>query len=193
MVVPIHPNFRMISAGNTPGDGKSDQYLRGKIDEAVMERMTPKKFYYDNKVESRILQNWLDSWYDVFCSFRAVCDDYARQKKLVNAPGIITTRDASAIAKYIKHNSKPLEQVIREKFTQVKNNEYLDFILNGMMKRYPSITDKTIDLSVHKPLGEYNKLELAQKLIYTCNRVIEETKAKNASKEEVDAATKVKK
>ena len=52
MNVRIHPNFRMISAGNTTGEGETKlNNARGKIDESVLQRLTPKRFDYDKKVK----------------------------------------------------------------------------------------------------------------------------------------------
>ena len=43
-------------------------------------------------------------------------------------PGMITTRDASAIVRYIGHNSKSIDSIIDEKFTQTKDINYLKAI-----------------------------------------------------------------
>ncbi len=173
MSVPIHPNFRMISAGNTSGEGENNIFSsRGKIDEAVQERMTPKRFYYDNVVEGKIFTG-LDSWYKLFTSFRKVCDDYAKWQDMESAPGIITTRDAAAIAKYVRHNSKKLEQVLSEKFVQVKNKAYLEYIMDGIKKQYKFETVQDIDPNEDpKVLKEYNPDQLAKKLVYTCQQTI---------------------
>lgn len=171
MSVPIHPNFRMISAGNTSGEGENKQYSsRGKIDEAVQERMTPKRFFYDNRVEAKIF-NGLDPWYKLFVAFRKVCDRFAEVNNLESAPGIITTRDASAIAKYVRHNSKTVEQVLAEKFVQVKNKAYLEHIMDGIRKEYKFSGSDDID-NDPKVLAEYNPDQLAKKLVYTCQKTI---------------------
>ncbi len=169
MSVPIHPNFRMISAGNTSGDGENNLFSsRGKIDEAVQERMTPKRFFYDNQVERIIFTN-LDDWYDLFIKFRQICDAYAKKNNYDSAPGIVTTRDAAAIAKYVSHNSKSLDQVLREKFVQVKDKDYLEFIIRNLEKMYSLDGVEDID----KPLSAYNRVELAKKLVLTCRSAID--------------------
>ena len=175
--IPIHTNFRMIAAGNTSGNGANEQYLRGRIDESVQERLTPIRFYYDNQVEEQILSEWNDSWYKLFTCFRDVCDGWADKKKKEHAQGIITTRDASAIARYIRHNSKTIDQVMREKFTQVKDVNYLTHIKDRTHEMFPSVPQT--DLGIIKRLGEYSKEELAQKLMYTCSNEIEKIKARN--------------
>jgi len=173
MSVPIHPNFRMISAGNTSGDGENNLFSsRGKIDEAVQERMTPKKFFYDNKVEKLILADY-PAWYDLFVKFRTVCDDYARRNKFESAPGIITTRDAAAIAKYIRHDSKRIDQVLREKFVQVKDNSYLGDIMRGMRRQYGLDEKEAVDDVEEKDhLAHYTEKELGKRLIYACDQAV---------------------
>ncbi len=169
MNVPINPNFRMISAGNTDGNGENEQWSsRGKIDESVQERMTPKRFHYDNQVEKIIFGSYSE-WYDLFIKFREVCDKYAKKMNIDSAPGIVTTRDAAAIAKYIRHNSKTLDQVLREKFIQVKDDNYLNFIINTLKKMYS--LDEIEDVPNIR-LSEYSSEMLAKKLVYSCNQTI---------------------
>ena len=52
--------------------------------------------------------------YNIFVNFRKVCDEYAHESDLSSTPGMITTRDAQAITRYIKHNSKSVESIIDE-------------------------------------------------------------------------------
>ena len=67
----VHPNFRMISAGNTDGEGENEAYSdRHKIDESVIERMVPIYFDYDNEVEKTILGDY-KAWYDIIVKFRS--------------------------------------------------------------------------------------------------------------------------
>ena len=180
MTVPIHPNFRMIAAGNTDGQGANElNSSRGKIDESVLERMTPKRFYYDNQVEGIILKDYA-AWYRLFKVFRKVCDEYAKEHKQSTAQGIITTRDAAAIAKYVRHNSKKLENVLEEKFIQIKNKEYIEHLMAGIKREYKlNITDelnKIPDISKEEEkdgiLSEYNEDALAKKFVYTCAKTI---------------------
>ena len=171
MTVPIHPNFRMVSAGNTSGEGENAIFSsRGKIDESVQERMTPKRFNYDNRVEQRIFGEY-ESWYQLFVNFRKICDEYAKREGLDTPPGIVTTRDAAAITKYIKHNSKSIDQVIREKFVQTKNDSYLRFIMKQAKEIY-GIDSVSEDLAEYEKLSEVPNLELGKRLIYACDSAI---------------------
>ena len=171
MTIPIHPNFRMISAGNTSGEGENQIFSsRGKIDESVQERMTPKKFDYDNKVEQRIFGEY-KGWYNFFVNFRKCCEEYAKKNGLSSAPGITTTRDAAAIKKYITHNSKSLDQLLREKFIQTKDESYLKVIAKTMQEIYGINGDEDINLNENIQLGEISEVTLAKKLVYGCKNI----------------------
>lgn len=169
MTVPIHPNFRMISAGNTSGEGENQAFSsRGKIDESVQQRMTPKRFWYDNRVEKRIFGDY-ENWYNVFVNFRKVCDAYAERDGLDTPVGIVTTRDASAIVKYITHNSKSVDQVLAEKFVQTKNDDYLKFIMNKFQEIY-NINRKPQETQDIKDLSGVREIDIAKKLILQCSK-----------------------
>ena len=171
MTVPIHPNFRMISAGNTAGEGENQIFSsRGKIDESVQERMTPKRFDYDNRVEQRIFGTY-ENWYGLFCKFRQCCDEYAKKNGLSVAPGMITTRDAAAIKKYISHNSKSVEQVLREKFIQTKDENYLKVIAGAMSKMYGIEDSEDVVIPDGTALGDVEEVVLARKLVYGCRNI----------------------
>lgn len=170
MIVPIHPNFRMISAGNTSGEGENQIFSsRGKIDESVQERMTPKRFDYDNKVEQRIFGEY-QGWYNFFVNFRKSCEEYAKKNGLSTAPGITTTRDAAAIRKYINHNSKSIDQLLREKFIQTKDEAYLKTIANTMKKIYGLEKVENVNIEKNISLREFDEQTLAKKLIYSCQK-----------------------
>ena len=176
MTVAINPNFRMISAGNTSGEGENEVFSsRGKLDESVQERMTPKRFNYDNRVEQRIFGEYTN-WYNLFVNFRKACDEYALINGLSCAPGIITTRDASFIVKYINHNSKTVDQIFREKFIQVKDNEYLGKISSVLKNIYDIRSWKDASIPDDMELSEISEKTLAKKLIHDCEKTREERK-----------------
>ncbi len=177
MTVPINPNFRMISAGNTRGGGENQIFSsRGKIDEAVQERMTPKEFKYDNLVEQKIFGQYKD-WYEIFIKFREACDAYAKQNGLDTAPGIGTTRDAAAIVKYINHNSKSIDQIMREKFTQTKERDYLSF-LRKKFREFYDLSENLGDFAVPSKLCDADTMILAKSFVKACNDSLAGTEKK---------------
>ena len=174
VVVDVHPNFRMISAGNTSGEGENEAFSsRGKMDESVMERMSPIYIDYDNRVEERILKDY-PSWYRLIVEFRNACIKYAEttSNSKDSAQGITTTRDASAIKKYITHNSKSIEQIIDEKFIQTKDSEYLKALAKTIASIYEIDYSRCSNPEFNLPLKDVDDKTLAKKFIVRCKEGI---------------------
>lgn len=175
MTVPVNPNFRMISAGNTSGEGENPVFSsRGKSDESVQERMTPIFVNYDNRIEQIIFGEYTE-WYDFFINFRRACDEYAISEGLDTAPGIGTTRDAAAIVRYIQDESKSVDEVIRQKFVQTKPASYLKFLMNAMKKYYGF--ERATDVNFDGRLSDVTSKVLAKKFIYKCNEASKNKRA----------------
>ncbi|MBQ1326447.1 MAG: AAA family ATPase [Eubacterium sp.] len=122
-----HPNFRLIGAGNTDGNGANSNYnSREKIEESVQQRFTPIFINYDNNVERRILNDYPE-WYSFVVLFRMATDEWGR-KNFGDAPGIITTRDATRIKKYLDNQSFNMSKILDYEFIQTKDITYLAFI-----------------------------------------------------------------
>ena len=146
--IPINPNFRMIAAGNTNGDGDNPFYNeRYKLDESVQQRMKPKEFTYDNRIEEKIFSKY-PKWYKIFTDFREACDLYADSQNYPATPGLITTRDAADIVKVLNHNSQTVDCIIRENFTQKKDEPYLRSIATTFTGKY-DIKDDEIKALAH--------------------------------------------
>lgn len=172
MTVPVNPNFRMISAGNTSGEGENEAFSsRGKMDESVQQRMTPVRFWYDNRVEKIIFGEYKE-WYKIFVNFRKACDAYAVHEGLTTPKGIVTTRDASDIVKYIGHNSKSVDQIISEKFVQTKSDDYLKYIMTKF-KEYYQISRCPSEFEIRDRLSDVTEINIAKKLILQCNKTKE--------------------
>lgn len=168
--VDINPNFRMISAGNTSGEGENRTFSsRSKMDESIQERLTPIYIYYDGRLEQQILKNY-PNWYDFFVKFRNACLEYAKNNGIESASGITTTRDSAAIKKYIDHNSKTIDQIMMEKFIQVKDTEYLKFLARRIAAMYDvnETIDENPEFNGHIKTAKCKTL--AKKFIYHCNK-----------------------
>lgn len=125
--VPRHPNFRMIAAGNTTGNGADSNYnTREKIEESVQQRLMPIVVGYDNEVEKKILADY-KSWYEFIVLFRKATDAWSKGS-YSDASGIITTRDAARIKKYLEHGSFTETQILDYEFIQTKEDSYLTFL-----------------------------------------------------------------
>ena len=168
--VDVHPNFRMISAGNTSGAGENETFSsRGKMDESIQERLTPIYIDYDDRVEEKILHNYPE-WYQFFIQFRKACMSYAKDNEIDSAQGITTTRDAAAIKKYIIHDSKSVDQIIDEKFIQIKDSEYRKALGRFIAKQYGINYDSCKDFTFNGPLEKADGKVLAKKFIVASKR-----------------------
>ena len=168
LTVPVNPNFRLIAAGNTTGDGENEIHnAREKMDEAIQQRLTFKPFTYDDRVEEKMFGKNKE-WYKIFKSFRSACESYAKLQGYPAVPGMITTRDASDIIKALNHKSKSVDQIIREKFTQKKEEDYLAFILDQISKEYKVNNDVLIDSNTDA--NTVNAQDIAKNLVYRCKK-----------------------
>lgn len=171
--VDIHPNFRMIAAGNTSGEGENSVFSsRGKIDESIQERMTPIFIDYDDRVEEQILKQY-PQWYKFFIDFRKACASYAENSGLETPQGTTTTRDATAIRKYIEHNSKTLEQIMAERFIQIKDSEYRKALGKAIAAMYDIDYAECKNPQFSGKLRDADAKVLAKKFIYHCKKGVE--------------------
>lgn len=128
-----HPNFRIIGAGNTAGNGADNNYnTREKIEESVQQRFTPIFIGYDNTIEKQILGPHND-WFEFLVLFRQATDAWGKNN-YGDAPGIITTRDAARIRKYLNNGSYNAEKILEYEFIQTKEIGYLTFLENHMRR-----------------------------------------------------------
>lgn len=136
VVVKRHPNFRIISAGNTAGNGSNEEFnARGILDESVQQRITPIYIGYDKRIEDRILEKYPE-WCGFVGAFREATDTWARDNSKDIAPGVFTTRDAKYLKRYLDNKSKNIEQIINSQFIQTKDIDYLMQLLNLLENQY---------------------------------------------------------
>ena len=166
--IPINPNFRMIAAGNTDGLGADIAYSsRRKLDESFLERVRPIFIDFDNRVEEKIFGKYKD-WYNYFITFRAACSAYyleEKHKRNASIQGNATTRDARAIVRYIEHDSKTVDQIIREQFVQIKDDKYLSFIENFYANKYRLPNKMSFPDLRNVPLSKVREQDLAKSLV----------------------------
>ncbi len=171
--VDVNPNFRMVAAGNTSGEGENETFSsRGKMDESLQERMTPIYIDYDDRVEKKILEKYPE-WYDFFIKFRKACLKYTNRVGLESAQGIATTRDAAALKKYIEHNSKTIDQIIEEKFIQIKDAEYRFALGRTIADMYLLDYEKCQNPNYQGSLSDAKGIILARKFISNCKSRVE--------------------
>lgn len=134
-----HNNFRIIAAGNTAGNGADANYnTREKIEESVQQRFMPIYVGYDNYVEEKILGEYKD-WYNFIVLFREGTDAWSASNDC-SAAGILTTRDACKIKRYLDNKSFDASKILDYEFIQTKDVEYLAFLVSfmkGKVETYP--------------------------------------------------------
>ena len=128
-----HPNFRIIAAGNTKGNGRTLAYnTRQKMDESVMQRMTPIEVNYDNRIEMRILKDYPD-WYNFAINFRKAIEQIPGDSgEEVNSMGTFTTRDAETVRIYLDDKCFDNSQIMSYEIVETKDQDYLSKIAQKM-------------------------------------------------------------
>ncbi len=122
-----HPNFRVVGAGNTEGNGGDINYnAREKIEESVQQRLLPIYVGYDNRVEKAVLRDYPE-WFEFVCLFRMATDKWT-QASGIEAPGILSTRDTARIKRYLENGSFSCAKIMDYEFVQTKDSEYLAFL-----------------------------------------------------------------
>jgi len=159
-----HPNFRIVTAGNTKGAGKTLAYnTRQKLDEATMQRMIPVEFNYDNRIEQRILKDH-PGWYDFAVNFRKAVESIPSDSgEEINSIGIFTTRDAESIRTYLDEGVFDDHKIMLYEIVQTKDADYLTKIGKRMQEQ--------------KTNGEFKTAE-GKRLLDLYETVCEEKKAK---------------
>lgn len=139
-----HPNFRIISAGNTKGTGKTIAHnTRQKMDESVMQRITPIAIGYDNRIEERILKDY-PGWFEFAVAFRKAIEDtpLTGNSSEPNSIGTFTTRDAEAIRDYKEDGAFSDEKLIEYQIIENKDIDYLTQIKQKMANYGKMQTDE---------------------------------------------------
>ena len=128
IVTKRHPNFRIIAAGNTNGSGRTAAHnTRQKMDESVMQRLTPFHVNYDNRVEAEILKDY-KNWYYFAVNFRKAIENMKTISGEVNTTGTFTTRDAQTLKEYLDNNAFDIDKLLEFEFIQTKDIDTLNSI-----------------------------------------------------------------
>lgn len=131
-----HPNFRIVTAGNTKGSGRTLAYnTRQKLDEATLQRMVPIEIDYDNRIEMGILKGH-KAWYDFAVNFRKAIEKVPSDSgEEVNSIGTFTTRDAKSIKKCLDAGAFTDEELMQFQIVQTKDQDYLSRIGEHMREQ----------------------------------------------------------
>ena len=130
-----NPNFRIMAAGNTKGTGKTLAHnTRQKMDESVMQRLTPVEIGYDNRIEEQILSDY-PGWFDFAINFRKAIESIPSEHGGdINTIGTFTTRDAQSVKKYKDAGAMTDEQLIDYEIIENKDIDYLNQIKKKLIQ-----------------------------------------------------------
>ena len=124
-----HPNFRLVAAGNTWGDGADPKYPdRIKVDKAIRNRFTQESYGYDPNLEMRILHKY-PAAYDFLKAFRDSVD-----KRGISI--VVTTRDMAEFRDSLDQECYSPDEIITGRLIQNNKIEILTAVL-GDMKTLP--------------------------------------------------------
>ncbi len=136
-VIP-HPNFRIIAASNTWGDGADTIHsTREKLDGATLNRFERIYYGYDSDLERSIMQDYPDV-YDFAIAYRKSITNR-------NIDKIISTRDLSDIKDYLDSEEFALEDVIESKFINGLRKDTLIGILSDINNDIGDFVNSTLN------------------------------------------------
>lgn len=125
-----HPNFRIITAGNTRLTGSTQAYNTSqKLDEALNQRIMPVNVDYDNRIEKEILHDYPE-WFEFITNYREALEKTALDgSSEKNSIGTITCRDVVDIKDHLDADSFSVEKLLQYHFIETKDADYLNQIV----------------------------------------------------------------
>ncbi len=129
--VKMHPDFKVVCAGNTYGKGSTRQYTgRNKLDAATLDRFMIINWDYDKKLEDAIVSDK---------DLLNVCWRLREVSRTVDETIIISTRGIVSLEKMIKSNSKEktyfVSDLIKSKFFETVSHEDLKKIVEAYLAK----------------------------------------------------------
>lgn len=124
-LVQPHPNFRVVVAGNTYGEGANEAYsTRERLDFGTIDRFSPIKSDYDVEFERQVLKD-----YPYVYDF---CMAYRDALSLVNDEYYFTTRRIFKIKKNLDSGCYSREEIIEDFFTKSLRLDVLEKVCQNM-------------------------------------------------------------
>ena len=166
--VPINPNARIITTGNTNGKGRNKEYTeRKRFDESTHQRIVPFYVGYNAPLEAKIFAG-KQEWYDFFNYFRGSCEGYFESISEQEVEGNLTTNDARTLVDIIEDDSMPVSSIMRGLFVQIKDDNYLQHLITDVVNHYKISDDDNIDIEALNdiPLKDLNKAQIASAFVY---------------------------
>lgn len=128
-----HPNFLIVTAANTWGDGSSRVYSsREKLDPATLDRLEPIEYDYDKAMEKQIMKDY-PNYYQFILSYRSAL-------KQADISMDISTRGVQSVKNYLDRNV-PWTKILDKRF--IKNLSIDD--LNQIIGHMSGVSEEQLD------------------------------------------------
>lgn len=134
VTVERHPNFRIIAAGNTKGNGRTQAFhTRSKMDQSVRKRWEALFVGYDPKIEMSTLKTY-PNWFEFASNFRKAIEELPTDDSSRDDIDSFTTRDADTIRTYLDDKVFPDDKIMELEIVGTKDTDYLSQIGEQMDK-----------------------------------------------------------
>lgn len=126
--VDMHPDFKVVCAGNTFGTGSTLQYTgRNKLDAATLDRFMIIEWDYDTELEEKLIKDK---------DLLNFCWKLRSEASKIDQSVIISTRGILTLEKVFEHNKKTKaftnEEILKQKFFETTKKEHLKKISEGV-------------------------------------------------------------
>ncbi len=130
IAIDMHPDFKVVCAGNTFGTGSTLQYTgRNKLDAATLDRFMIILWDYDTELEKKLIKDK---------ELLEFCWTLRRESALIDETVIISTRGILTLEKVFEHNKKTKafknEEILKLKFFETTKKNHLHEIIRGVGK-----------------------------------------------------------
>ena len=117
-----HPNFRVVSTGNTGGEGANEAYsTRERLDFGTIDRFSLIRYYYDEPFERQVLNDYPEVY--------QFCMAYRRALTMVNDEYYFTTRKIFKIKKNLDSGCYSMDEIIEDFFIKNFRSDVLSQVL----------------------------------------------------------------
>lgn len=126
--IDMHPDFKVVCAGNTFGTGSTLQYTgRNKLDAATLDRFMIVEWDYDTELENKLIKDK---------DLLNFCWKLRYESSKVDQTVIISTRGILTLEKMFEHNKKTQafknEEILKQKLFETTKKDQLRKITEGV-------------------------------------------------------------
>ena len=126
--IDMHPDFKVVCAGNTFGTGSTLEYTgRNKLDAATLDRFMIVEWDYDTELENKLVKDK---------ELLNYCWKLRSESAKIDKSIIVSTRGILTMEKIFEHNKKTKafknEDIFKQKFFETTKKDHLKKIVEGV-------------------------------------------------------------